>query len=70
MRRCSRITNDSSPNPYKVRLADHPLGIIRPNWRTAIIRQLDLSERCPRMTCSTSSSPNRLVKGAERNKKR
>jgi hypothetical protein len=27
-------------------------------------------ERCPRMTCSTNSSPNRLVNGPERNKKR
>jgi len=27
-------------------------------------------ERCPRMTCSTNSSPNRLVKGREPNKKR
>ena len=27
-------------------------------------------ERCPRMTCSTNSSPNRLVNGPERNNKR
>src|SRR5580704_2337746 len=27
-------------------------------------------DRCPRMTCSTNSSPNRLVNGPERNKKR
>ena len=27
-------------------------------------------ERCPRMTCSTNSSPNRLVNGSERNNMR
>jgi hypothetical protein len=31
---------------------------------------LAFPERCPRMTCSTNSSPNRLVNGPEPNKKR
>ncbi len=30
----------------------------------------EFPERCPRMTCSTNSSPNRLVNGPERNNKR
>ena len=44
----------------------------RPGLRFAeSIDQLrDFPERCPRMTCSTNSSPNRPVNGPERNNKR
>ena len=39
--------------------------------RTLAFHQLRaFPKRCPRMTCSTNSSPKRLVNGPEPNKKR
>ena len=40
------------------------LGVFRFHYLRAF------PERCPRMTCSTNSSPKRLVNGPELNKKR
>jgi hypothetical protein len=44
------------------------LGALAMQFRVHQLREFP--ERCPRMTCSTNSSPNRLVNGPERNNKR
>jgi len=64
------ILGDLSGSETNVRpQCDNILSL--PRHRISRFHQLRaLPERCPRMTCSTNSSPNRLVNGSERNNMR
>ena len=65
-----------APTPREYRTLDRDLfGLLviekSANLETCRVDQLgEFPELCPRMTCSTNSSPNRLVNGPERNKRR